>query len=153
MKYYRANFDLIFSEMLSSLNRTSRFPQTKGYIQHGRVSVYEHSIHVARVSCKLALFLHLRVDYASLIRGGLLHDYFLYDWHDSDKSHRLHGFRHPKTALRNAKEDFDLTKTEQNIIVSHMFPLTLRSFPCCLEAWIVCIADKICATKETFHLG
>ena len=151
MKYHTAKFDLLFASMLASLNATSRFSQTRHYIQHGNISVYDHSIRVARTSCKLALFLHLHVDLSSLIRGGLLHDYFLYDWHEPDKSHRLHGFRHPKTALRNANEDFNLTAIEQNIILTHMFPLTLFSYPSCLEAWIVCIADKICATKETFH--
>ncbi len=36
----------------------------------------------------------------------------------------------------------------KNIIIRHMFPLTLVP-PTCTEAWIVCIADKICAIEET----
>lgn len=85
---------------------------------------------------------------ASLLRGALLHDYFLYDWHDPDPSHRLHGFRHPFFALARAEEDFELTPRERNIIVRHMFPLVPVP-PTCREAWIVCLADKWCALCET----
>ena len=74
--------------------------------------------------------------------------YFLYDWHEKDKSHRLHGFYHPSTALRNAKEDFDLNPIEENMIARHMFPLTPIP-PRYKEAWILCLADKYCATVET----
>ena len=81
-------------------------------------------------------------------RGALLHDYFLYDWHDPDPSHRLHGFRHPFFALANAERDFDLTPRERNVIVRHMFPLVPVP-PTCREAWIVCVADKACALRET----
>ena len=88
------------------------------------------------------------VDRASLLRGALLHDYFLYDWHDPNPSHRLHGFRHPFFALARAEEDFELTPRERNIIVRHMFPLVPVP-PTCREAWIVCLADKWCALRET----
>ena len=90
----------------------------------------------------------ISVDRASLLRGALLHDYFLYDWHDPDPSHRLHGFRHPFFALARAEEDFELTSRERNIIVRHMFPLVPVP-PTCREAWIVCLADKWCALRET----
>ena len=79
---------------------------------------------------------------------ALLHDYFLYDWHKADPSHRLHGFYHPGTALRNARQDFALTPREENIIHRHMFPLTPMP-PATREAWIVCLADKYCAAAET----
>ena len=36
----------------------------------------------------------------------------------------LHGFRHPATALRNARKHFALNKVEENVIISHMWPLT-----------------------------
>ena len=90
----------------------------------------------------------ISIDRASLLRGALLHDYFLYDWHDPDPSHRLHGFRHPFFALARAEEDFELTSRERNIIVRHMFPLVPVP-PTCREAWIVCLADKWCALRET----
>ena len=47
----------------------------------------------------------LNCDKGSLVRGALLHDYFLYDWHQPHKEYGLHGFTHPSTALRNAVQD------------------------------------------------
>ena len=75
----------------------------------------------------------------------------LYDWHENDPSHRLHGFTHPKRALINATADWNLSDRTQNIILRHMFPLTPVP-PACREAWLVCLADKVCALAETFHM-
>lgn len=133
------------------LESHGRFGLTRGFIQHGGVSVYEHVVSVARASSAAGAFLErigVRVDRPSLIRGALLHDYFLYDWHDPDPSHRLHGFTHPAAALARALEDFELTERERNIIARHMFPLVPIP-PTCREAWIVCMADKACALHET----
>ncbi len=133
------------------LESHGRFGLTRGFIQHGDVSVYEHVVSVARASAAAGASLErmgVRVDRPSLIRGALLHDYFLYDWHDPDPSHRLHGFTHPAAALARALEDFELTERERNIIARHMFPLVPIP-PTCREAWIVCMADKACALHET----
>lgn len=138
-----------FSQVINELNNKSRFPLTKEFIQHGDISVYEHCIFVAYMSCRIANKLNIKVDKKSLIRGALLHDYFLYDWHDKNKPIRLHGFRHPKIALKNASEEFVLNTKEKDIILHHMFPLNPVP-PTSKEAWIICLADKICATRETF---
>ena len=66
----------------------------KENMQHGSVSVFEHSVCVALVCLWLVHRLHLKVNQRALVRGALLHDYFLYDWHTPDPAHRLHGFRH-----------------------------------------------------------
>lgn len=66
-------------------------------------------------------------------------------------SYRLHGFTHPKRALINATADWNLSDRTQNIILRHMFPLTPVP-PACREAWLVCLADKVCALAETFHM-
>ncbi|WP_313134241.1 HD domain-containing protein [Anaerocolumna sp.] len=138
--------------VIKQLCENSRFPQTTKYKQHGRISIYEHSIAVAYTSCWIARKLHFNVDYVLLIRGALLHDYFLYDWHDRNNGYRLHAFSHPRKALQNACEDFELTPKEKNIILRHMFPLTPIP-PYYLESWIVCVADKFCALKETFRMN
>ena len=135
-------------EQISALSKEGRLAQTTDYIQHGTVSVYEHCLSVTRCSCHIARLLRIPIDRRSLIRGALLNDYFLYDWHEKDGDHRLHGFHHPARSLKNAREDFDLTNVESNIILRHMFPLVPVP-PTCREGWIVCLADKVCATKET----
>ena len=135
-------------KILNEIRESSRFKNSKQFIQHGKTSVYMHSVSVAYMSCYIAEKYNLSVDYYSLITGALLHDYFLYDWHEKSKDHRLHGFTHPARALKNAEQIFDLTPVEKDIIKRHMFPLTPIP-PVCLEGWVVCIADKICSTKET----
>lgn len=119
--------------------------------QHGAVTTFAHSIRVACLAVWLADRLGLleRVDLRALVRAALLHDYFLYDWHDADAGvHRLHGFTHPRTALSNAERDFALTPRERDAIARHMFPMTPLP-PRYVEGWLVTAADKISATRET----
>jgi len=123
----------------------------KKFIQHGDVSVYGHSLAVAAVSVKFAKFMGIRVNRRSLIRGALLHDFFLYDWHDGWDL--LHGFKHPRLALKNAEKQFALNHKERNIIRKHMWPMTLINIPTHREAWIVCIIDKYCSLLETFKIN
>ena len=101
---------------------------------------------------ELARRLRLKVDEDSLVRGALLHDYFLYDWHEPDPDRPLHGFYHPKAALKNARRDYGVNAREEDIILHHMFPLTL-SPPRTKEGLLVCLADKLCAIKETVMRG
>ena len=83
-------------------------------LQHGDTTVLLHSLAVAYFSLKAVDLLKVRCDQNSLIRGALLHDYFLYDWHTPDRSHRFHGLHHAATALQNASEDFTLTEKERD---------------------------------------
>lgn len=128
----------------------------KRFIQHGSVSVYAHSFAVAVCAVRLALWYRRffpwsrRLRIRSLVRGALLHDYFLYDWHVPAKWHRLHGFHHAARAYRNAKRDFALNALEENMIRAHMFPLGIV-VPRYRESWILWTADKICALRETIR--
>ena len=122
----------------------------KRYIAHGDFTVYDHSLLVAERSYLYAKKNCLLLDYSSLVRGALLHDYYLYDWHKSHKGHRLHGFRHPAWGLYNALRRYDLNPIERNIIRSHMFPLTFFHWPHSKEAWIVSHFDHVEAWHETF---
>lgn len=128
---------------------SSGMQREKSYRQHGGMSCYDHSVLVACMSVRLARRFHLRVAQADMIRGALLHDYFLYDWHVPDPSHRLHGFTHAGCALRNAERDFDLTDVERDVIAKHMFPMNPH-LPRCRESVLVTLADKLCASREVF---
>lgn len=133
--------------ILYSLERDGRFGQERYYTQHVSSTVYDHSLSVAEYSLKIAEYLNINVDKTSLIRGALLHDFFLYDWKKEQMSGLKHGITHPKAALENTKKDYQLNRIEENIILRHMFPLTPIP-PTCKEAWIVSAADKYCAAKE-----
>lgn len=134
--------------ILNTLLADGRLSVESQYMQHGTTTILQHSISVAEQALQLADRMHMKVDEEALIRGALLHDYFLYDWHDPNATPGLHGFKHPYIALQRAREDYNLSAIEENIIQRHMFPLTPIP-PLYLEAWIVCVADKICATNET----
>lgn len=130
------------------------FRREQKYMQHGTTSTYTHSLAV----CYMALMIAGRMpdeklNLQSLVRGCLLHDYFLYDWHERDASHRLHGFTHARRAMENAIRDFSVSPLEARMIRSHMFPLNLTRIPTSREAWILCLADKICASCETLHMA
>lgn len=129
------------------------FQLTRQHIQHGTVTVNAHCISVAKHSLMLADKLKVSYHRRELIRGALLHDYFLYDWHDKDHVNplKLHGFFHPGRALENATRDFQLTEREKDIIRKHMWPMTIIP-PMCREAWIVTAADKWVSLMETLRI-
>jgi len=135
---------------------SSNFRKTRGHIQHGNVTVNRHCMNVARYSLAISEKMGIRCNRRELVRGALLHDYFLYDWHHPDyiNPHNLHGFYHPGAALRNASVEYHLTDRERDIIKKHMWPLTVIP-PMCREAWIVTAADKWCSIMETIgrHRG
>ncbi len=135
---------------LAELRGNDQVRKMKDYVQHGSVSTYEHCVRVARASFWLNRRLHLHSDEKALIRGAMLHDFYLYDWHAEDGGvHRLHGFTHPGRAAQNAKRHFRINRKEENIIRSHMWPLTFLAVPSSREAVIVCLADKACSLHET----
>lgn len=139
----------IFEDKFKVLCSSTLLLKLNGFMQHGNTSCLLHSIAVSYYSLVLMEILHLKCDKESLIVGSLLHDYFLYDWHDKDPSHRLHGFFHPKKAYMNACRDYDINCIEKDIIIRHMFPLTIVP-PKYKESIIVCVVDKICSTYEIF---
>lgn len=134
---------------------SEHFQRLKDFIQHGNVTVYEHCLHVALCAIKLNRALYANGRERELVRGAILHDYFLYDWHKADAPGnihpKLHGFYHPGIALKNATRDFALSEREKDIIRKHMWPLTVNP-PRCREAWLVCLADKYASTLETLKL-
>lgn len=51
-------------------------------------------------------------------------------------------------AYKNAKGEINLNHLERDIIIKHMFPLTIIP-PRYLESWIVTFADKYVSAVET----
>ena len=141
-----------FNVIIADIIYTEKFKKIDEYKQHGNTSCFWHSIAVAYYSFKIFEFLNINYNLKSLIKGALLHDYFLYDWHNYDKTHRWHGFKHPKIALKNAINDFEINFIEKDIIEKHMFPLTI-SPPRYKESVMVCIVDKMCSIYEFFNLN
>lgn len=148
-KEIRDEIQFAAEDILNSDN----FSMTDEFIQHGNVSVRSHSLNVAKYSLLFSKKLPAECNERELIRGALLHDYFLYDWHKKEgRNYKgLHGFYHPSVALENAAKEYPLTDREKDIIKKHMWPLTVVP-PMCREAWIVTAADKYCSFMETVRL-
>jgi len=142
-------------EHAEDILKSDKYHKTVTFIQHGDVTVYEHCLMVAACAIAINQKLHIKCNERSLVRGALLHDYFLYDWHDhlcKDNIHpKLHGFYHPGIALKNAERDFKLSLREKDIIKKHMWPLTIVP-PACREAWVVTMADKYSSLLETIKI-
>ena len=97
--------------------------------------------------------MRLNVDMEAVVKGAMLHDFYLYDATSAGSIHWRHGWTHPKTALANAEKVFCLSTKEKNIIYSHMWPINITHIPKCREAVIVNIADKMCTVEGIFLWG
>ena len=136
-----------FRNIIKDILENETVKQMNNYRQHYDTSCYEHCFKVAwynYVLCK-----KLKLDYVSAARAGMIHDLFLYDWRVPQPGRkRLHAFRHPRIALENSMKLFDLNEKEKDIILKHMWPLTVVP-PKYAESYIITLSDKLCALQES----
>lgn len=137
--YYDTVKDLLEHELVQKM---------KEYTQHGCTSTFQHCINVSYYNYKLCRFFNL--DARAGARAGLLHDFFLYDWytHTKETGDHFHGMTHPRAALNNACRHFELSECEKDIILKHMFPLTITP-PSYKETVVIILVDKYCGLVET----
>lgn len=138
------------NRILEGIESNGAVQEMKKYNQHGSVSTYEHCRNVAKLSYDINKLFSMNADLDVLLTGAMLHDFYLYDWHHEDQGeHKLHGFKHARTARDNAKKHFDIDDRTSHVIYSHMWPLNPKRLPRTKEAWIVCVADKCISLYET----
>lgn len=138
-----------YINIAGDIYRSKQFQSLEQYEQHLKINRLQHIRSVAYLSFVAAEKLHLNAKETA--RAATMHDLFYYDWREDDKSHKLHGYRHPGFALKNAYYLCgDLTNREVDIIKKHMWPLTVvpPKYP---ESYIVTIMDKYCATIELVY--
>ncbi len=136
---------LCFVASVADLLATPQVQSMRSLPHHPGVSCFEHSIFVSYVAFRLAR--RWGLDWRAAARGGLLHDLYLYRWNDRTAHPGNQCLDHPVFALRNAEALTTLTDKERNIILAHMWPLAVH-LPRSREAWVVSLADKLCATAE-----
>lgn len=134
-----------FLSIIDEFTSNDTVLKMKEFKQHRNTSCYEHCYNVSFVCYKIAKIFNL--DYISITRAAMLHDLFLYDWHIKNGRKGFHAFTHGKCACNNALKEFNLSKKEQDIIIKHMWPVTLIP-PKSIEGFILTIVDKYCAGRE-----
>ena len=141
---YAIKKDKEYKKIVKDIFRNTNFKKLYNIEHHG-ISRMEHSIKISYYSYIIAK--KLKMDYVSVARGGLLHDFFLDGDERSCKRKFLDTFSHPKRALSTSIENFNVNEIEKNIIISHMFPIYL-SLPKYKESLLVNSIDKIIGFKE-----
>ena len=136
-----------FKEIIKDIANNPNVTALKERVQHENRSRYYHCLCVSYYTYSLCKKLNL--DYVSAARGAMLHDFYYYDWRykNVEGQKKFHLLRHPKIALKNAIDLFELNDKEKDIIVKHMWPLTIIP-PSSKEGLIVTLVDKYCATNE-----
>ena len=109
-------------EVVGHLISHPRFQKLDGIVQHHHSTRLEHSVNVSYTSYKIAK--KFGWDAKSTARGGLLHDFFYYDWRVT-KFNKSHAWVHPRIAVRNARKLVNLNKKEEDIILKHMWGATI----------------------------
>ena len=142
--------DIEFQNIIKELIENETVKQMKQYRQHYETTCFDHCYTVSYYCYLICRKYHL--DYKSSARAGMLHDLFLYDWRIRQPDRKgLHAFTHGMTAYKNASKLFDLNEKEKDMIINHMWPVTVN-FPKSFEGFILTFVDKYCAMSETFEV-
>ncbi|GAB6390921.1 MAG: HD domain-containing protein [Treponematales bacterium] len=137
----------LFDEYARDIVSHELFLRGKTVYSHGAVTIYEHSVNVAELAFSMVED-KPAYDKRCVARAGLLHDFFLYEWHIWGWRYIRHGWAHPAIAAAKAREVFGISDREFSCIRTHMWPWTLFHPPRCREGWVISLADKIVAVKE-----
>lgn len=141
--------DKYFISIISDMIENNTVKQMNDFKQHYETTCFEHCL-VASYYCYL-LCKKFNLDYISCSRAAMVHDLFLYDWRKRQNGRKgLHAFTHPQTAYDNASKLFDLNEKEKDIIVKHMWPVTL-ALSKYKESYILTLVDKYCALNESYQ--
>ncbi|MBO4600736.1 MAG: HD domain-containing protein [Bacilli bacterium] len=155
-----------YYDIVSNIITDDKFKSLKEDTHHN-TNKYDHLIRVSKLSYKIAK--HTKANVVETTRAGVLHDFFFGGRKESQANSYLN---HPYTSAINAKECFNISDKEADIIKTHMFHHTFfRSIipfinpdekvkikdgkPKSKEAWIVCVSDLIISAYEglRFNIG
>ena len=136
--------DKEYKRIVRDILRNNEFKKLYNIEHHG-ISRWEHLLKVSYHSYIIAK--KLKIDYKSVARGGLLHDFYLDGDERDNKNKFIDTFIHPKKAFYTSSLNFKTNKIEENIIISHMFPF-YPIVPKYKESILVNLVDKIIGGQE-----
>ncbi len=142
--------DSEYMSIVSDIIFNPEFQKLTNFTHHNNFTRLEHSLNVSYLSYKMCKKLSL--DAISAARGGLLHDFFLYDWRTAQlpEGSKAHAIEHPRQALATARKHFEVNEIEADIIARHMWPVTITP-PKYLESYIIVFYDKFTAVFELMN--
>ena len=133
-----------FKNIIEDITENEHFNLLSTELHHG-ITRYQHSMRVAKWTYKACNKFHLD-NIEEVTRAALLHDFYINDDLDTNNSAKALK-EHPSVALANSKKYFNIDKTQEDIIVNHMFPCNL-TMPKTKEGWLVSAVDKLVGTYE-----
>ena len=71
-----------FFDLVEDIICSEEYRGMKNNKHHIKSNVYDHSIKVAYLCYNHYKKFETKIDLQEFVRGALLHDYYLYDWHD-----------------------------------------------------------------------
>lgn len=139
--------ELPFYNCISDIFESKEIQKLGDITHHIYTTRPQHSLNVAYYNYIICNFFGFNA--VSAARAGLMHDLFYYNRkervkHKGEKSHCAH---HPVLAAENAREVFDVSLLEHDIIVKHMWPMTFK-LPKYKESYVIVFVDKYCALLE-----
>lgn len=149
MKDIANNRNKTYYDIVKDILDNEEYQELKTIKHHG-LDRYEHNKRVSYYSYLISKGLHL--DYESAARAGALHDFFLLGNVDTEVKEKIKTLEtHPRLSLENSNRYFELNDLEENIILSHMFPVVPKYLPKYLESWIVNIVDDWVGVGERIY--
>lgn len=140
--------DKEYMSIINEILNKEKVQQMKKYRQHYNINCFYHCLFVS-YNTYLICKKH-NLDYISAARAGMVHDLFLYDWRKRERGRKgLHAYTHGKTAFKEASEILNLNDKEKDMIIKHMWPVTL-AIPKYKETFILTFVDKYFAIAEAF---
>ena len=140
--------DKQYMDIVKNIISNDLVKQMKQYRQHYNVNCFDHCLYVSYNLYSICKKHSL--DYTSAARGALVHDLFLYDWRKRTNGRKgFHAFTHSKVAYQNAEKEFYLNDIEKDIILKHMWPVTI-ALPRYKESFLMTFVDKYFAWKEKY---
>ena len=145
----KINNDEEFMEIIKPLIENETVLEMKKYRQHYETTTFDHCLEASYYCYKICK--KRKLDYVSAAKAAMVHDLFLYDWRVKQPDRKgLHAFTHPRTSYENACKIMDLNDLQKDMILKHMWPLTLK-LPRYRESYLLTLVDKYCALSESFH--
>ena len=140
-------------ELGAEIIDSERFRAAGAIPHHLAGNVAQHSLNVAKESCRIAEWLNrhgAQVDVKDAVCGSLLHDIGMTEREVFRSPSWKKAYSHPERGASVAREEYRVNAVQEDAVRRHMWPICVVP-PKHTVGWIVSAADKICSIRELLH--